>query len=231
MRIRLLICISVIVSFIGRAEIPDSNLLWDSFITVINKDILSNANRQREISRLSKSDCIDKEIYEIKSIFNEKYSSDSINKIYSQVEKLIANPDINDNQLASLKQQYRALCRFESVSRSVYDALMLSSKDNEFKRIGELMQIEDLAPIHIQWMAKDLKNAFEKSGLYGIAIEEEYIYLKDRVKYVKESLESVETSPNGKPNDMMTKLRSVLDVVNEISPDFPQAIILFDQKF
>lgn len=229
MRVKLLPVLLLLNFLIGRSEVPNSDQLWESFITAVNSDVFSCRENQRENERKFRSDSIDSIIIDLKSIFNNQFESDAVNNSFTVTENLISNVDLSTAQLDSVKVLYNLLCKFESESKTIYDTLILDSNDKAFKRIGELMQIEDLAPVHIQWIASDLKKVFKDKGLFEYPIAEEYVYLNFQIKNIRESLESIEKDSKGNPKDLMMRLRTVLDVVNKISPDFAHVNILFDQ--
>lgn len=114
---------------------------------------------------------------------------------------------------------------------SLYSQLTLDAGNPAFERVGKLLCRPEMAPIFVEWMAHDIKGVLEEQGFYDITFDADYQFLNDKLSHVKERLAALSDSPDGEADQLLSELRTVLNTVNEISPDFPQVTILLDQEF
>lgn len=228
---KVLFIILLHVSVAGTAQVPATEELWDGLVKAVNADIYSYRTAQREKNRIAISDSIANLLTELNKVFENPYSSEAVDRGLESVEALISNPDISEAQARFAGQLYQKLNSYEGIAQTVHSKLVLDSGDKSFQRIGKLLRMPEMAPIYVEWMSQDIKTALDDSGFFEKYGDEDYPYLNEKISYVKENLASLADNPTGDAEQLLSKLRTVLNTVNEISPDFPKVEILLDQEF
>lgn len=231
MRIELLSLALLLSSGASFAEVPTPPSIWSGLAKAIDSDIFSNASIQRIANRKAQDEAIKMRIDEIKATFSMPYSYQSVDKSLRLMMEILVDPYMNDSQLKEVHDLYNDLYLYEDLSKSVKRSLTLSSESKRFKRVGELLNMKEMAPVYIEWIASDLMAGYEANGLFKIGLDGRYVFLNSKIKYVKDTLDSMKDIKKGDVKEKIQALRDVQKTVNEISPDFPNEKILFDQNF
>lgn len=220
-----------LTAIVASAQVPTPNELWDGLTVAANADIYTYCIGQREKNRIAITDSITNQLVNLQKIFEDPYSSDAVNRTLELVEALISNPNITPNQTQTAERLYRDCINYETAAQTLYTGLTFESDNNAFKRIGKLLGMPEMAPIYVEWMSQDIQAVLKDNGIFELAFDEDYSYLNYKLRYVKENLTSLAENSKGETEQLISKLRSVLNTVNEISVDFPTVKILLDQEF
>lgn len=213
------------------AQVPTPNELWDSLTMAANADIYSYCIGQRDQNRIGMIDSISNQLSNLRKVFDRPYSYDAVNRTLESIEVLISNPYITPDQAQTAERLYRDCTNYEAAAQTLYTGLTFESDNNAFKRIGKLLGMPEMAPIYVEWMSQDIQADLKENGFFELTIDEDYLYLNEKLRYVKDNLTSLTENSEGEAEQLISKLRSVLNTVNEISADFPTVKILLDQEF
>ncbi len=226
-----ILTVFLLTTILASAQVPTPNELWDGLTMAANADIYTYRIGQREKNRNSITDSITNQLSNLQKVFDRPYSYDAVNRTLESVEVLISNPNITPDQAQKAERLYYGCNNYETVAHTLYTSLTLESNNNAFKRIGKLLGMPDIAPIYVEWMSQDIQTALKEQGFFEMIIDNDYSYLNEKIRYVKENLTSLAENSDGDAEQLISQLRSALNTVNEISADFPIVKILLDQEF
>lgn len=218
---------------VANAQVPAPDEIWGGITHAAEVDILSNAITQREKNRAAVTESITNQLKELHGVLDKPYSFPDINSALDSIVLIISNPGITEAQASDAERLYTKLINYESVANELYSRLILEydnkAFDNTITILG--MDTDEMSGGLVEVMSGEIKVALENNGLYKMAIDKDYTYLNKMLKYVKDNLALLVGSNSADTDQLISQLRTVLNTVNEISPEFPKVEIILDHDF